>query len=74
MVSFKGAVVLYMGDKLFNGAFPCIDLGGGGTADGHIQNLRAVIGDMPADITIIPGHGPLADTAALAECSRQLHA
>jgi hypothetical protein len=25
---------------------------------------------MPADITIIPGHGPIADIAALAECLR----
>ena len=58
------------GDQLFNGAFPYIDLGGGGTVDGYIQNLRTVISDMPADITIIPGHGPIADIAALAECLR----
>ena len=70
MVWFKGANVLHMGDQLFNGAFPYIDLGGGGTVDGYIQNLRTVISDMPADITIIPGHGPIADIAALAECLR----
>jgi glyoxylase-like metal-dependent hydrolase (beta-lactamase superfamily II) len=70
MVWFKKANVLHMGDQLFNGAFPYIDLGGGGTVDGYIKNLRSVISEMPADITIIPGHGPIADIAAVAECLR----
>ena len=70
MVWFKGANVLHMGYHLFNGALPYIDPGSGGTVDGYIQNLRTVISDMPADITIIPDHGPIADVATLAECLR----
>ena len=68
MVWFKQANVLHMGDQLFNGAFPYIDMPSGGSVDGYISNLRQVIRDMPNDITIIPGHGPLADIAAVATC------
>ena len=66
MVWFKQANVLHMGDQLFNGALPYIDIPSGGSVDGYISNLRQVIRDMPSDITIIPGHGPLADIAAVA--------
>ena len=34
--------------------------------DGYISNLRQVIRNMPSDIKVIPGHGPLADIAAVA--------
>lgn len=68
MVWFKNANVLHMGDQLFNGAFPYIDLNSGGTLDGYIANLRRVISDMPSDITVIPGHGPVADIRAVARC------
>lgn len=68
MVWFKQANVLHMGDQLFNGAFPYIDMRSGGSIDGYISNLRQVIRDMPNDITIIPGHGPLADITAVAHC------
>ena len=67
LVRFKKANVLHMGDQLFNGAFPYIDLGAGGTVDGYSENLRRVIDEMPADIKIIPGHGPMADIATVAE-------
>ena len=66
MVWFKQANVLHMGDQLFNGAFPYIDIASGGSVDGYISNLRRVIRDLPSDIIIIPGHGPLADSAAVA--------
>ena len=59
MVWFKGANVLHMGDQLFNGAFPYIDLGGGGTVDGYIQNLRTAISDMPAVSPSFPAMGQL---------------
>lgn len=70
MVWLKKANVLHMGDQLYNSAFPYIDLGVGGTVDGYIKNLRSVISEMPADITITPGQGPIADIAAVAECLR----
>ena len=53
MVWFKKANVLHMGDQLFNGALPYIDLPSGGSVDGYISNLRQVIRNMPSDIKVI---------------------
>jgi len=60
VVWFKKANVIHMGDLFFNGRFPYIDVASGGTVDGFIANVEGVIGMLPADIKIIPGHGPLA--------------
>ena len=68
MVWFKNANVLHMGDQLFNGAFPYIDFNSGGRLDGYIANLRRIISNMPSDVTVIPGHGPVADIPAVARC------
>jgi glyoxylase-like metal-dependent hydrolase (beta-lactamase superfamily II) len=59
MVYFTKANVLHMGDQLFSGMFPFVDLEAGGTVDGYLHNLKIVINDFPADTQIIPGHGPL---------------
>src|SRR6056297_176390 len=61
VVWFKQDNVLHMGDLLFHGAFPFIDLSSGGSVDGVIANLTKVLEMMPADVRIIPGHGALAD-------------
>jgi hypothetical protein len=49
-----------MGDQFFNGRFPFVDLGSGGTVEGYVNNVAFVIDKMPKDAKIIPGHGPLA--------------
>ena len=64
-VWFKGSGVLHMGDQLFNGRFPYIDQDAGGTVQGYLANLRAVLDWAPADIKIIPGHGPLCGLEAV---------
>ena len=66
VVWFKQANVIHMGDQFFNGAFPYIDVGSGGSVDGFITNVEHVLSMIPTDIKIIPGHGPLADKADLA--------
>lgn len=65
VVWFKQANVIHMGDHFFNGAFPYIDIGSGGSVAGVIRNLEQVIQMVPADIQIIPGHGPMASVADL---------
>lgn len=62
VVWFERANVLHMGDLLFNGTFPFIDLNSGGSVAGVIVNLARVLELVPADIKVIPGHGPLAGT------------
>lgn len=66
-VWFKRANVLHTGDQLFNGRFPYIDIEGGGTVGGYMANLEAMIGAVPPDIRVIPGHGELCDVAAIAQ-------
>lgn len=60
VVFFTGSNVVHMGDHFFNGFFPFIDTSGGGDVEQHIKNVRAVLTQIPDDIKIIPGHGPLA--------------
>ncbi len=66
-VWFKNANVLHMGDQLFNGRFPYIDIEGGGTVSGYMQNLETILELVPEDIRIIPGHGELANVITVAE-------
>lgn len=67
LVWFKKAGVIHLGDLLFNGRFPYVDLAGGGSVDGLLANLRKVLEQLPEDIRIIPGHGPLAGISELEE-------
>lgn len=77
IVWFETANVLHMGDLLFKGAFPFIDIASGGSVAGVIDNLSRVLEMVPADIRIIPGHGPLAqpdDIRATLEMIRETRA
>jgi cyclase len=65
VVWFRDANVLHMGDLLFNGMFPFIDIASGGSVEGVIANLGNLIDMVPADVRIIPGHGPLAGKTEL---------
>ncbi len=69
MIHFKEANIIHMGDTLFAGRYPYIDLKSGGTVDGYIANLESVAAMADAETKIIPGHGPLStadDLTALA--------
>lgn len=75
IIFFTKANVIHTGDHFFNGKFPFIDLGSGGSVDGYIANVAKVISMIDDDTKIIPGHGPLATKAdyqafhdALTEC------
>ena len=65
IIYFKTSNVLHMGDQFFNGRFPFIDLGSGGTVAGYAKNIEAVLAMIGDDVKIIPGHGPLASKADL---------
>ena len=65
IIWFTKSNVVHMGDDFFNGRFPFVDIDGGGSVRGLIQNVEKVLGQVPDDVKIIPGHGELADKAAL---------
>ena len=60
-----GADVLQTGDLLFNGTYPVIDLSAGGSIAGMIHDLDLLLPLAGLGTKIVPGHGPLADRAAL---------
>ena len=57
--------VVHMGDVFFNGGYPYIDVGAGGSLNGYIETHEKVLGMINSDTMIIPGHGPLAKKADL---------
>ncbi|MDH3786883.1 MAG: MBL fold metallo-hydrolase, partial [Acidobacteriota bacterium] len=67
MIFFKGINVIHMGDVYFNGGYPFIDAGSGGTIDGVIAAVKTVLERSDADTRIIPGHGTLSTPKELRE-------
>jgi len=67
VVWFKNANVIHMGDHLFNGRFPFIDVASGGSVEGFVKNLETVLAMVPEDIRVIPGHGDLGSVVTIAE-------
>ncbi len=59
VIFFTNSNVVHMGDDFFVGRFPFVDLDSGGSVEGLINNIADIIGKLPADVKIIPGHGPL---------------
>src|SRR6185369_10201688 len=58
VIYFTQANVVHMGDQFVSG-FPFIDFSSGGSVNGYINTISAVLEKIPADAKIIPGHGKL---------------
>jgi cyclase len=71
-VLFKNANVLHTGDIWFNGMYPLIDDGTGGTINGMIRAVDTCLGIADDKTKIVPGHGPLGDKATLNEYREML--
>jgi len=65
VVWVPAADVLHTGDLLFNGTYPVIDVAAGGSIGGMIRSADALLALVGPGTRIVPGHGPLADRAAL---------
>lgn len=59
VVFFEKANVVHFGDTFFVGRFPFVDIDSGGSVQGLINNIGSLIGQIPADAKLIPGHGPV---------------
>jgi glyoxylase-like metal-dependent hydrolase (beta-lactamase superfamily II) len=66
-VWFKTANVLSTGDTFTNGRYPNIDFANGGNINGMIAAADVYLKLTNAKSRIVPGHGPIADRAALSE-------
>ena len=65
IVHFRQGDIVHMGDTFFNGMYPFIDTSSGGSAEGSIAAVDRVLAIATDKTQIIPGHGPLANKAAL---------
>ena len=72
VIFFTGSNVVHMGDDFFSGRFPFVDLGSGGDVEGLTKNIAEVIKKLPADVKIIPGHGPVSTLDDLKTYHRML--
>jgi glyoxylase-like metal-dependent hydrolase (beta-lactamase superfamily II) len=64
-VHLRRANVLHMGDVFFNGLYPFIDVSGGGSVRGVIENCDRALALCDENTKIVPGHGPIAGRAEL---------
>ena len=66
VIGIPGARVIHMGDLVFLGRLPFIDVGSGGSFDGVARIISHVLTFLPEDTLVIPGHGPVCDKKELA--------
>jgi glyoxylase-like metal-dependent hydrolase (beta-lactamase superfamily II) len=59
IIYFSKSNVVHMGDDFVTYGFPFIDVDSGGSIQGMIDGVEKAIADLPADVKVIPGHGPL---------------
>jgi glyoxylase-like metal-dependent hydrolase (beta-lactamase superfamily II) len=57
--------VIHTGDIVFYCGFPFIDVNHGGTIDGVIAAVEAILGMCDEQTRIVPGHGPLTTAEGL---------
>ncbi len=61
VIFFKNKNTIHTGDIFFNGFYPYIDSGTGGSIYGMIKTVKHILGQIDDQTKIIPGHGPLAN-------------
>ena len=63
-----------MGDDLWTGRFPFVDLSSGGSVQGLERSMKKLLAELPDDVALIPGHGPLSTKQDLEAYQRMLAA
>jgi glyoxylase-like metal-dependent hydrolase (beta-lactamase superfamily II) len=66
-VYFKKADILHVGDIWWNGHYPFLDNGAGGSIDGLIRWANEIVKATTPRTIIIPGHGDVSDQAGFIE-------
>ncbi len=66
-IYFEESNVIHAGDLFFNGFYPFIDVGHGGTLKGVIRGVDKMLNMADEKTKFIAGHGPLSSKAELQE-------
>ncbi len=74
IVIFKHSNVVHMGDLFNSGrtSFPLAHIAAGGNAIRILANIERILPLIPADATVIAGHGPLSDREGLVDLREML--
>jgi glyoxylase-like metal-dependent hydrolase (beta-lactamase superfamily II) len=67
VVRFVEGNVIHTGDIVFFCGYPFIDVSSGGTIDGMIAAVQAILAKCDEQTQIVPGHGPVTDKEGLTE-------
>ena len=59
VIFFTESNVVHTGDLFFSGRFPYVDLDSGGDVEGLTKHIEKILSELPPDVKLIPGHGPL---------------
>ena len=65
VIYFINANVVHAGDLFFNGIYPFIDAGSGGSMQGVIAGADELLNRIDDNTKVIPGHGPLGNKTDL---------
>ena len=71
-IHFTQSNVAHLGDLFFSDRFPFIDTESGGSLNGLTDAIARIIQQLPEDVQIIPGHGPLSTLEDLRGYHRML--
>jgi glyoxylase-like metal-dependent hydrolase (beta-lactamase superfamily II) len=63
VIFFPKSNVVHMGDDFVTYGFPFVDISSGGSVRGMIDAIDKVLAQVPADVKLIPGHGPISNVA-----------
>ena len=61
VIFFPKSNVVHMGDDFVTYGFPFVDLASGGSVEGMIAALEKIVPELPPDVKVIPGHGPVSN-------------
>jgi cyclase len=61
VIFFPKSNVVHMGDDFVTYGFPFVDLAAGGSVEGMISAVEQVMSELPPDVRVIPGHGPVSN-------------
>lgn len=72
VIFFPKSNVVHMGDDFVTYGFPFVDVNAGGSVRGMIDAIDKVLAQVPADVKIIPGHGPISGVKEVRDFQQML--
>ena len=72
VIYFAQSNVVHMGDDFVTYGFPFVDVSSGGSVLGMVANDEKAVASLPADVKVIPGHGPVSSKADVLKFTEML--